>query len=113
MSDPNILAVDAAHFDATFAERKEIALKILDRIEGGSDPQRTAARKGMLNAISDSLSLRVAGRQHVVRAPWWKRDPKIVARSTQVVRRVQGCYRRSGFRGLVQAAGRRAALALG
>ena len=39
-SDPAVLALDAPRFAALFPARKELALRLLDVIEGGSDPGR-------------------------------------------------------------------------
>ncbi|MDB5308032.1 MAG: hypothetical protein JWO38_2234 [Gemmataceae bacterium] len=104
MSDPDVLAQDAPLFDALFPARKELALRVLDYIEGGSEPSVTAARKEMLGAIADPFALRAPGRQHVVRAPWWKRAPGATARECV---RVRNCYRRNGLGGLARAVRRR------
>lgn len=106
MSDPEILAVDAAYFEQTFAERKELALRVLEQIEGGNDPELTELQRSKLDAITDSFDLRTTGRQHVMRAAWWKRDPAIGKRAAQVVGRLKTRYRMEGSRGLLQAAGR-------
>src|SRR5438874_2152651 len=47
-SDPAILALDAPRFDALFPARKELALRVLDAIEGGTDPWRTSQRRERL-----------------------------------------------------------------
>ncbi|MBA4063577.1 MAG: hypothetical protein C0501_07650 [Isosphaera sp.] len=62
-SDPDILALDAPLFDALFPERKELALRVLEAIDGRRDPSRCKA----LDALTDPFALRVPGRQHVVR----------------------------------------------
>src|SRR5205807_2667752 len=104
MSDPDILALDAPRFEALFPARKELALRVLDVIEGGSDPGVTAARRKALAAITDSFPLRTPGRQHILRAAWWKRAPGLAA---QFGKRVRERYQRDGFSGLAGAIGRR------
>ncbi|HJZ55703.1 MAG TPA: glycosyltransferase family A protein [Gemmataceae bacterium] len=89
MSDPDILALDAPLFESLFPARKELALRALDFIEGGSDPATAVLRYEVLNAIADPFALRTAGRQHVMRAPWWKR--------------ARNRYHRDGCRGLIRA----------
>lgn len=107
MSDPAILAQDAPLFDALLPVRKELALRALDFIEGGSDPAAVAARREQLSDVTDSFALRVAGRQHVVRAPWWKRAPgEATAWAARVRNRVRTRHRLEGCAGLVRAAGR-------
>lgn len=103
-SDPGVLAQDAPLFDTLFPARKELVLRVLDYIEGGSDPVVTAERRAILDSISDPLVLRTPGRQHIVRAAWWKRAPGIAARAWT---RGIACYRRSGWRGITRAAARR------
>lgn len=93
-SVPAILAVDAPRFDVLFADRKELALRMLTAIGGDTD----AARRRM-DAITDPFALRAPGRQIVVRAPWWKR-PGVRA----MVSRARACIRTKGYRGLVRAA---------
>lgn len=103
-SDPEILARDAPLFESLFPARKELALRVLDAIEGGSAPAITAERRAVLNSISDPFNLRTSGRQHVVRAAWWSRVPGMVASAWG---RGRACYRRGGPAGLVRAIGRR------
>jgi hypothetical protein len=103
-SDPAVLARDAPLFDALFPARKELALRVLDFIEGGSDATVTAERRAVLDLFTNSFALRTPGRQHVVRAAWWKRAPGIAA---QEWNRVRACYQRAGVGGLARALGRR------
>jgi hypothetical protein len=114
LSDPDILAVDAPRFDALFPQRKELAVRLLDYIEGGSDPAVTAARQHILAGIVDPFALRVPGRQQIVRAPWWRRaadeirqPEKLFHRAAALCRRARGCVRQKGYLGLVRAGLRR------
>ncbi len=100
-SDPAILALDAPRFDALFSERKELALRVLEKIDGVSNPERRAA----LAAITDPFALRTPGRQHIVQAPWWERTGELVS----LFGRACECVRRKGFRGLARAFRRRLA----
>ncbi len=56
-----------------FPARKELALRLLDFIEGGSDPAVAAGRRRVLEGVADPFALRTPGRQEVVRAPWLRR----------------------------------------
>jgi hypothetical protein len=106
-SDAAILAEDAPRFEALFPARKELALTLLDVIEGGSDPAVTAARRKVLDGIADSFALRTPGRQHVVRAGWWTRVPGDATRWVKRAgARVRTRYAMEGCGGLVRAAGR-------
>jgi hypothetical protein len=114
LSDPDILAIDAPRFDALFAARKECALRLLHFMEGESDPVVTAARRRLLKTIADPFSLRVVGRQKVLRAPWWRRAvnqlrrPGELARgTTALLTRARACVRQKGFSGLARAMWRR------
>ena len=95
-SDPEILARDAPRFDAMLPMRKATALKLLELI-GGHDLSEC---KDKLETISDSFALRVPGRQHIVRANWFKRAPKMALRYSS---RLNQCYERGGVRGLASA----------
>lgn len=110
-SDPAILAADAPRFEALFPARKELALRLLDFIEGGSESDVTAARRRLLGAVADPFALRTNGRQSVVRAPLWRRlagAPRDMAEGTaNLLSRVRGCVRRKGVCGLAGAAARR------
>lgn len=88
LSDPAILAQDAPLFEELFPVRKELALRVLGQIR-----DVTPADRNVLDTITDPFALRTPGRQHVVRAPWW--------------RRVRNRYERDGCRGLVRAVRRR------
>jgi hypothetical protein len=103
-SDPAILAIDAARFDAMFTQRKELALKALELIGG-----RTAGREREIAAMRDPFALRVAGRQVEIRAPWWRRKGELAKALVSPIRRVHECWRMKGLRGLAVAARRRLA----
>jgi hypothetical protein len=105
-SDPAILAQDAPLFDALFPARKELVLRLLAFIEGGSDPIRTQTRRATLIRLADPFALRTAGRQHVVRSPLWTRGPELLGMARRLVSRVAWCARRKGCRGLLGAATR-------
>ena len=107
-SDPAILALDAPLFDDLFPARKELALRVLDAIEGGSAPAATAGRRVVLEGLTDSFALRTPGRQVVVRAAWRRRVlPALAAGAAAPIRRLRDCYRLKGGRGLVRALGKR------
>jgi glycosyltransferase involved in cell wall biosynthesis len=115
-SAPDILAIDAPQFDALFAARKEFALRLVDHIEGKTNPAATAARRAMLGTISDPFALRIPGRQQVVRHPWWRRavaqarhPDKLWHGGAALLTRAWDCVRRKGVAGLAQAVGRRIA----
>jgi len=110
-SDPAILAADAPRFLAHFPARKELALRLLEVIERESDSARMAARHTELATLTDPFSLRIPGRQLVLRAPFWKRHPGLLARAASVGGRVRTRYQLSGLRGLLRALIRRATLA--
>jgi len=101
MSDPNILAVDAPMFDALFDERKELALRLIDYIDQRARLVASASRRQRLACIIDPFSLRVPGRQRVKCSAW--------AWWITILQRGRACIRQRGYRGLVQAAGRRVA----
>lgn len=68
LSDPTILAADAPRFEALLPRRKELARRVLVAIDGRSDPVKCAA----IDAVMDSFAIRTAGRQLVLRTPWWR-----------------------------------------
>jgi hypothetical protein len=104
LSDPDILALDAPLFDALFAQRKELALGLLEYIEGGSRPAVTAARRRRLAEMADPFALRVAGRQRLEMA---ERLRRLASRVAERFRRARHCLRQRGYRGLARAAIRR------
>jgi glycosyltransferase involved in cell wall biosynthesis len=113
-SAPDVLAIDAPRFDALFAVRKEFALRLVEYIEGGTNPAAAAARRALLDAITDPFALRVPGRQQVVRGPWWRRAIAKARRPEELwhggaalLARAWGCVRRKGVAGLAQAVARR------
>ncbi len=114
LSDPAVLALDAPRFDALFASRKELALRLLDYVEGGTSPDVLASRRRELAGITDPFALRTPGRQRVVRtASAWSRGLQYLAKSgAMLMKRVRDRVRREGYRGLARAAGRKAARTL-
>jgi hypothetical protein len=99
MSDPAILALDGPRFDALFSERKELALRVMDYIDGRRRALVSVQRRRQLDRIRDPFSLRVPGRQQI----------RCGARAwlTALSHHVRACVRRRGYRGLFEAAGRR------
>ena len=95
LSDPVVLAADAPRFDALFAHRKEMALRIRAAIDG----RRDAAHRAALDNVPDSFALRTPGRQIVVRSPWWRGARDIVRSSLALANRA----RRKSARGFVEA----------
>ncbi|MBY0514690.1 MAG: glycosyltransferase family 2 protein [Gemmataceae bacterium] len=67
-ADPEVLAKDVPLFDALFPQRKDLALRMLERI-GEATPERRAR----LAALTDPFALRTAGRQLIGRADVWTR----------------------------------------
>lgn len=102
---PEILAVDAPRFLELFPERKRLALKLLERIEGPLDPERLKRVQTVLDSITDPFSLRIPGRQR------WETDVPIpwrLGRSVgSMAERGLNLFRRKGFTGLIQAIRRR------
>ncbi len=112
-SDPAVLALDAPRFAALFPARKELALRLLDGIEGGSDPAVTAARRRLLDGVAEPFGLRTPGRQLVVRASWGRRlaglPRDLTEMAAALLDRVRFRFRKDGCRGLAAALGRRLA----
>jgi hypothetical protein len=113
-SDSAILAEDAPRFEAMFAARKELALRLVEYIEGRASPEARDARQRKLEYVSDPFSLRVAGRQEMVRAPCWRRATDLARwpeerarRAAALLDRAHNCLQQKGFAGLVRAIGRR------
>ena len=101
MSDPAILALDAPLFDVLLPERKELALRVCETIDGRADPLRRAT----LDAVASSFDLRTPGRQFVVRS--------LRSRTRDFVRDLlatAGRARRKSARGLLRALRKRLAL---
>lgn len=73
LPNPEILALDGPRFDATFADRKALALDLLAHIEFSGDRGAQRART-RLEAISESVNLRVPGRKLVQRG---HRSPRL------------------------------------
>jgi hypothetical protein len=104
MSEPATLALDAPHFEALFAERKQLALRLREYVAGGTSPAARGAWRRRLEAVSDSFSLRVPGRQRLdlrgrlhLGREW----------AAALLEQARGCVRRNGYGGLVRAVARR------
>jgi glycosyltransferase involved in cell wall biosynthesis len=114
--DPDVLALDAPRFDLLFGARKELALRLLDHMEGGTPAAVLAERRRRLAALTDPFALRVPGRQWVERAPWLRRAAACLRRPGEVTalgRRVRRCFAQEGCRGVAGALGRRLGRLLG
>ena len=86
-------------------------MRLLNEIEGGSDPAVTEARRRMLGGVADPFGLRTPGRQLVVRAPWRRRLTGALRDLAETVVALLGRarvrVRKDGYRGLAAAMGRR------
>jgi hypothetical protein len=97
-SDPAILALDAPRFEALFAQRKELALHLLEHIEGGPRPRKTTIRRRQLAGLADPFALRTPGRQLLeLRGRVYLATKQLAA----LVHRAHSCLRRRGYRGFV------------
>jgi hypothetical protein len=91
-SDPAVLAVDAPRFEALFAHRKELALRLLAHI--GGPPSARQQRR--LEALADPFALRVPGRQ---RLELRGRLHLAAGRAAALIERARACLRRRGYLG--------------
>jgi hypothetical protein len=114
LSDPDVLALDAPRFLALFDARKELALRLLDRIEAETPLTVLGARRRRLDSLTDPFVLRLPGRQRVERASWFRHAADLVRRPGRATAaaaafcgRVHVCYAQKGWRGLVRAISRR------
>jgi glycosyltransferase involved in cell wall biosynthesis len=112
-SDPAVLALDAPRFEALFASRKELVLRLLDHMDRRTRIATRTAR-GKLERVTDPLALRVPGRQWVWSAgrlrPGISRFHRLRALATWCAAlpgRARACVRQRGYRGLARAVGRR------
>jgi glycosyltransferase involved in cell wall biosynthesis len=103
-SDPAVLAVDAPRFEALFAERKELALRLREYVAGGASAAVRGAWRRRLDAVPDSFSLRVPGRQ---RLDLRGRLHQGRERAAALVGRARACVWQQGYAGLVRALARR------
>jgi glycosyltransferase involved in cell wall biosynthesis len=104
LSDPAVLALDAPRFEALFAERKELAIRLREYVAGGASPAMRGAWRGRLEMVTDSFALRVPGRQRLdVRSRLHQGRDLAAA----LVRRGRNCVRQKGYFGLVRALARR------
>jgi hypothetical protein len=97
-ADPRILALDGPRFLALFAERKRLALDLLDYIAPAGSRR---SRESALAAVTDPVALRVPTRQivwSVILSP---------TRLNVMAARFWRCWRERGIRGLLRAASRR------
>jgi glycosyltransferase involved in cell wall biosynthesis len=92
-SDPAILAVDAPRFDALAAERRELALRLLEHIEGESNVAVREIRRHRLEVHADPFALRVPGRQ---RLEWRGRLHLAAQRTAALLERARGALHRRG-----------------
>lgn len=100
-ADPAILAHDEPRFAALFAERKELALRLLEHIDG---PSLRAYRwqRQVLESLDDPLALRTPDRQ---RLPAGWSVPQ--GRPAGWPQRLSRCLQQRGVTGLAQAVLRR------
>jgi len=92
LSDPAILATDAPRFDALLPQRKELARRVLAAIGSGAG--------ATLDAVTDSFAIRTAGRQIVVRTPWWRGPADAVGRVVATANRARKKSAREFLRAL-------------
>ena len=95
------------HDAASQAFTLELALRVLDAIEDGSDPWLTAQRRKVLDAIIDPFSLRTPQRQLIARSPWWERIDELTAPVARLFTQAHKCVQQKGWAGLARAARRR------
>jgi hypothetical protein len=100
--DMETLAVDAPRFEATFAERKELALRLKECITHDAGPASRRLWRLRLDEIADSESLRVPGRQLVKWNSW-----RVQRQLVNGFERIRACVRHRGYTGLVEAAWKR------
>ena len=104
MSDPATLALDAPRFEALFAERKELAVRLREFVAGGADAAARSAWRRRLVTVTDSFALRVPGRQRLdVRG----RLHLVREQAAALLGRARACVRQKGYGGLVRALARR------
>jgi hypothetical protein len=104
MSDPAVLALDAPRFEALFAERKELALRLREYLAGGASPVVRDSWRRRLEEVSDSFALRVPGRQ---RLELRGRVHLVRERAAALAGQARACVRQKGYAGLVRALARR------
>jgi hypothetical protein len=113
-SDEEILALDAPRFEALFAARKELALRLKKHLAPLASQAEIANWWDRLEAVEDSFALRVPGRQLVVASVGYRFRTQMrtgVRILNAGVERIMACIRTKGFRGLVNAVWKRTPLA--
>src|SRR5262249_33579549 len=116
-SEPRILARDAARFDVLRGHRKETALRLMSHIHPRATERQRDGWRARLDAVTDSLSLRVPERLCVLENSTLTSPAKvrfalsragdIVNGARGILRRASACYRERGVRGVARALGRR------
>jgi hypothetical protein len=96
--DEETLALDAVRFLDSFDERKDLALRLKQRLAGPVTAVQVRCWRDLLEGIEDPFSLRVPERLRVEHAPPSMRD--WLERTLQ---RVRECVRQKGYRGLARA----------
>ena len=109
LSDPAVLALDAPRFEALFAERKELAVRLREHVAGGATPLARDAWRRRLETVTDSFALRVPGRQ---RLDLRSRLHQGRERAAALLGQARACVRQKGCAGLVRALARRVVRAL-
>jgi hypothetical protein len=104
-----LLALDAPRFLALFGARKELALRLLEHIEGTTPPARLRRR---LEQVTDPFSLRAPGRLQVESdVPLLRRLARslrdLTGQAGEACRRGRACWQHKGIAGLARSAGRR------
>jgi glycosyltransferase involved in cell wall biosynthesis len=111
-SIPEVLARDAPRFLELFGARKQLAVRLLEHIEGRLAPARVEEVRRTLAGIADPFSLRVRSRLRIeTDVPAGRRALRFLRRQAEGMRlawrRGLACYRDRGSRGLWRALGRR------
>jgi hypothetical protein len=93
--DQNKLAGDAGLFAALLPQRKELAIRLMQRMQ--PDAASKTAWQQKLESVSDSLALRTVGRQRVCFRPGWPgwlaRMQTLARRGIRKVRQLTSCNR--------------------
>lgn len=92
LSDPVVLAADAPQFDALLPQRKELARRVLAAVGSRAD--------AVFDAVTDSFAIRTAGRQIVVRTPWWRGPADAAGRALATANRARNKSARDVLRAL-------------
>jgi hypothetical protein len=109
-SDENILALDAPLFEALFPARKELALRLKQRLVPRAGPAEQERWRTRLETVRDPFALRVGGRQRVAAGVgYWLRTWAETTGRTFFAnfQRLRNGLRHKGVCGLVRALWRR------